>query len=64
MPYIVDRNKVVTVNQNNKYDSKPLPYSMNDLNSVFTHYDKDKGYNVPTENKLNGGVDNNGKSSK
>lgn len=58
MPYIVDRDNIVIVNQNNKYNSKPLPYKMNDLDRVFVHYDKIKGYNIPTENKLNGGIDN------
>ena len=62
MPHIVDRSNVVVVNQNNKYNSKPLPYKMHDLNSVFVHYDKIKGCNVPTENKLNGGIDNNAES--
>lgn len=52
------------VNENAKYDSKPLPYKMNDLDSVYTHYDNTKGYNIPTENKINGGMSNNGKSSK
>ena len=60
MPYIVDRSKVIPVNVNNKYPPKPLLYKMHDLSSVFTHYDKTKGYNVPTENKLNnGGVNKN-----
>ena len=63
MPHIIDRGKVIITNQNNKYDSKPLPYKMNDLDRVFVHYDKDKGYNVPTENKLIGGKNNNGKNS-
>lgn len=63
MPYIVDRGKVIPVNTGNKYDSKPLSYKMNDMNRVFVHYDKSKGYNVPTENKLdNGGIDNNAES--
>lgn len=61
MPYIVDRENIITVNGNNKYDSKPLPYPAHDLQSVFTHYDPKLGKNVPTENKLNndGGIDNN-----
>ena len=62
MPYIIDGCKIVKINVSN--NTKPLPYKMNDLGSVYTHYDKDKGCNVPTENKLNGGMENNGKSSK
>ena len=59
MPYIVDRGKVVPVNVNNKYDSKPLNYPMNDISSTFTHWDDKLKRNVPTENKLNndGGTD-------
>lgn len=58
MPYIVNRGKVLPVNVNNKYDSKPLPYPAHDLNSVYTHWDPKLCKNVPTENKLNndGGV--------
>ena len=54
MPYIVNRGSVISVNVNNK--SKPLPYKMNDLDRVFVHYDKTKGCNVSTENKLPGGI--------
>ena len=61
MPYIIDGGKTIKVNVSN--NTKPLPYKMNDLGSVYTHYDKNKGCNIPTENKLNGGVSN-GKSSK
>lgn len=64
MPYIIDRGKIVPVNIDTKYNSKPLSYKMHDLDRVFVHYDKTKGYNVPTENKLIGGIDNNGESSK
>lgn len=65
MPYIVDRNKIIPVNVNANYDSKPLPYPAHDLSTVFTHYDKTKGCNVPTENKLNvGGANNNGAEGK
>lgn len=37
-------------------------YKMNDLSSVYTHYDPKTGKNVPTENKIKGS-DNNGKNS-
>lgn len=33
-------------------------YPMNDLGSVYTHWDPKKCKNVPTENKLPKGVDN------
>ena len=61
MPYIVDRGNVIAVNVDNK--SKPLNYPMHDLNSVYTHWDDNLKRNVSTENKLNGGA-NNEKSSK
>ena len=57
MPYIVDRGKIVPVNIDTKYESKPSSYKMNDLNSVFTHWDDKLKCNVPTENKINGGID-------
>lgn len=47
----------------NKYVPKKR-YPMNDLGSTFTHYDKSLGVNVPTENKLNNGGNNNGENSK
>ena len=52
MPYIIDRGKVVPVNVNNKYNSKPLPYQMNDIPSVFTHWDNNLKKNVTTPNEL------------
>ena len=63
MPYIIDRGNTIPVNVNNKYDSKPLSYKKNDLDSVFTHYDAKLGKNVPTENKLDdyGGVNKDAK---
>ena len=39
-------------------------YKMNDLSSVYTHYDTETGRNVATENKLKNGDDTNGESSK
>lgn len=67
MPYIVDRGKVIPVNINAKYDSKPLPYPRYDLNSVFTHWDDELKRNVSTPNilpnKLNNGGNNDGKNS-
>lgn len=61
MSYIVTTRGIVLTNSTTP--SKPLSYPMNDLNSVYTHYDKNTGKNIPTENKLNGGVSN-GKSNK
>lgn len=52
MPYIVNNGKVVVVNVNNKYSSKPLPYPKNDLDSVFTHWDDKLKCNVSTPNEL------------
>ena len=62
MPYIVDRGNIIPVNVNVKYDSKPLHYLMNDLSSVFTHWDNELKRNVstpnvlPVINKSNGGI--------
>ena len=61
MSNIVSTRGVVLTNSTTP--SKPLSYQLNDLNSVFTHYDKNLKKNVPTENIINGGVSN-GKSSK
>lgn len=65
MPYIVDRGKIVPVNVDAKYDSKPLPYPSNDLMSVYTHWDPELKRNVSTPNELpitnkinNGGIEN------
>ena len=53
-----------TVNNNATYNPKDGKYKMNDLGSVYTHYDSETGKNVATENKLYGGAINNGKSCK
>lgn len=37
----------------NKNNQEPR-YQMNDLGSVYTHWDNKKGKNIPTENKLKG----------
>ena len=58
---IVTSKGVVLVNSTTP--SKPLSYPMNDLSSVFTHWDDELKCNIPTENKLNGGASN-GKSGK
>lgn len=60
MPYIVDRGKIVPVNVDAKYDSKPLPYPAHDLNSVYTHWDPELKRNVSTPNELPNKLDNNG----
>lgn len=39
-------------------------YKMSDIKSVYTHYNPKTGKNEPTENKINKGVNINGKSSK
>lgn len=68
MPYIVDRNNLVfnrqPINKNNTYSSTnkvsqtknsandTCEYHMNDLMSVFTHYDAKLGKNVSTPNEL------------
>ena len=64
MPYIIDRSNIIPVNIDTKYDSKPLPYPGHDLMSIFTHWDDELKRNIPTENKLNGGVNNNAENSK
>ena len=60
-------NNIVTtrgiVLTNSTTPSKPLAYPMNDLNSVYTHWDDKLKCNIPTENKIDGGAKD-GKSSK
>ena len=46
-----------------KNKTKKVRYEMNDLNSVYTHYNATTGKNEPTENKLIGD-EKNAKSSK
>lgn len=50
MPIIIERDKQIKVNYDDK-DIKPANYPMNDLMSVFTHWDNKLKRNVPTENK-------------
>lgn len=63
MTYIVDRSKIIPVNTTNYTPNKqpsqtkdPYPdvykYQMNDLNSVFTHWDNNLKKNVATPNEL------------
>lgn len=59
MPEIITR-KTVKVESSANYKER---YKMNDLGSVFSHYDSKSGKNVITENKLIGGKEN-AKSSK
>lgn len=61
MNSIVSTRGVVLTNSTTP--SKPLSYPLNDLNSVFTHWDDKQKKNISTENIINGGVSN-GKSSK
>lgn len=58
MPIIVERNKITKINYGDNI--KAQNYPMNDLSSVFTHWDNNLKKNVPTENKLEGD-NNNGK---
>lgn len=46
-----------------KSNKKPR-YLMNDLNSVYTHWDSKTQKNIITKNTLERGTDKNGKSSK
>lgn len=55
MPEIIERSTDTPIIDK----SKKVRYKMNDLGSVYTHYDPILGRNVPTENKLKGD-DNNG----
>ena len=54
MPEIVTR-KIVEMKSSGNYKER---YKMNDLSSVFSHYDPKTGKNVITENKLIGGKEN------
>ena len=50
MPYIITRK---TVNNNEESSViKKKKYELNDLGSVYTHYDPETCKNVATENKL------------
>ena len=46
-----------------KSNKKPR-YLMNDLNSVYTHWDSKTQKNIITKNTLERGADKNGKDSK
>ena len=59
MPEIIERN----INTPITNKPKRIRYKMNDLGSVYIHYDPKTGRNIATENKLTGD-ENNGKSSK
>lgn len=65
MPYIIVREnnipKCVSINTAIELNINKR-YIMNDLCSVYTHWDSNLGRNVPTENILKGDVIN-GKSS-
>ena len=50
MPNIIKRNTVTV--KNNGVETKCLDYPMNDLDSVYTHYDPATGKNVATPNEL------------
>ena len=54
MPEIVTR-KIVEMKSSGNYKER---YKMNDLSSVFSHYDQKTGKNAATENKLIGGKEN------
>lgn len=53
---IVSRSTVnITDNSNLPKQSPHKRYAMNDLGSVYSHYDENLHINVTTENKLKGG---------
>lgn len=56
MPIIIENGKEIRVGCN-KSTIKPS-YKINDLNSVFSHYNKDTGLNEPIKNILKGGNEN------
>lgn len=58
---VIDRTPNINVDQSYKKDSK-VRYKMNDLSSVYSHYDRSLGINIITENKLEGDVSD-GKNS-
>lgn len=65
MPYIIIREnntpKCISINTARELNTSKR-YIMNDLCSVYTHWDQKLKCNIPTENKLKGDVIN-GKSS-
>lgn len=58
MPYIVTGIQFPTVSKITPNKEINEPYAMNDLKSVYTHYDPKTGRNVATENKLRSDEDN------
>jgi hypothetical protein len=60
---IVDRSSPVRMDYSYTEPSKPR-YQMTDLSSVYSHWSPELNRNIVTENKLNGGIDKNGKSGK
>lgn len=58
MPYIIDKSKNVVLNNYSYTPPKQPRYQINDLMSVYTHYDQKLGINIPTENKIKGDVKN------
>ena len=51
MPYIINRNNYSYPDTYNAIDNK-VRYVMNDLKSVYSHYNPKTGRNEITENKL------------
>jgi hypothetical protein len=63
MAIIIDRSKN-HVNMDYSYTPPDKPrYPANDLGSVYSHWSPELHKNIITENKINGGATNNGKSS-
>ena len=52
--YIIKPRKCIVDTTTKGITFTPKYYPMNDLASVFTHYDAKLGKNIPTENKIKG----------
>ena len=52
MPYIIERKVVDTMGNKDSNINQDIKYPMNDLGSVYTHYDKSSGKNIPTKNTI------------
>lgn len=60
MPYIISRNNCICFYNDNTNNNR---YEMNDLKSVYSHYNPKTGKNEITENKLPERSVDDGKSS-
>lgn len=63
MPYIINRNNYSYPDTYNAINNNKVRYEMNDLKSVYSHYNPKTGKNEIIENKLFERSVDNGKSN-